>query len=375
MWGPEQNLTYIAATRPRMAFVVDIRRQAAMQHLMFKALFELAFDRAEFISLLFAKPRPAHLDRAHGHSAHLAGVRARERRPGSGSQDRETHRASTHRHARPRVDAGGISRSLPCTRRSWVWPCDFDTRLRRIWRRRQQLHVRGFDRMGRGRTGQVQSFLSTDENYRTVKSLHERNLIVPLTGDFGGPKALRALGAYLKRHGGVVSAFYVSNVEQYLFQDGKAAAFYENVSELPIDAMSVFIRPYCSAGACRHGPSARSFRSSRPPRQARCAGTSIHWPARAVIGMVYVKRYRGVLPVQRVLSVLHALGDFRIPRRAFGTVYSSSMPTGIAHLFFLSVCSTSLIGVSPWPHGWFTLPPVGRLPFVLSFKCMLKMRA
>ena len=42
-----------------MAFIVDIRRQAAMQHLMFKAIFELAQDRADFISLLFAKPRPA----------------------------------------------------------------------------------------------------------------------------------------------------------------------------------------------------------------------------------------------------------------------------------------------------------------------------
>src|SRR4051812_31392388 len=60
--GPEQNFTYIAAIRPRMAFIVDIRRQAAMQHLMFKAVFELARDRADFLSLLFSKPRPAGLD-------------------------------------------------------------------------------------------------------------------------------------------------------------------------------------------------------------------------------------------------------------------------------------------------------------------------
>src|SRR5579871_1368443 len=61
--GPEQNLTYIAAVRPVMAFICDIRRQAVMQHLMFKAVFELAPDRADFISLLFSKPRPAGLDR------------------------------------------------------------------------------------------------------------------------------------------------------------------------------------------------------------------------------------------------------------------------------------------------------------------------
>ena len=60
--GPEQNFTYIAAIRPQMAFVIDIRRQAVMQHLMFKAMFELAPDRADFISILFGKPRPPGID-------------------------------------------------------------------------------------------------------------------------------------------------------------------------------------------------------------------------------------------------------------------------------------------------------------------------
>jgi hypothetical protein len=59
--GPEQNLSYIAAIRPAMAFVIDIRRQAVVQHLLFKAVFELSDDRADFISLLFSKPRPAGL--------------------------------------------------------------------------------------------------------------------------------------------------------------------------------------------------------------------------------------------------------------------------------------------------------------------------
>ena len=56
--GPDQNFTYIAAMRPRVAFIVDIRRGALLQHLMYKALFELAEDRAEFVSLLFSRPRP-----------------------------------------------------------------------------------------------------------------------------------------------------------------------------------------------------------------------------------------------------------------------------------------------------------------------------
>src|SRR5205085_5937479 len=93
-------------------------------------------------------------------------------------------------------------------------------------------------------SGQPRSFLSSEDNYRYIKTLHEKNLIVPVSGDFGGPKAIRAIGSYLAEHAGTVSAFYVSNVEQYLFQDGKAQAFYDNVATLPVDSMGVFIRPY-----------------------------------------------------------------------------------------------------------------------------------
>jgi hypothetical protein len=93
-------------------------------------------------------------------------------------------------------------------------------------------------------SGSPRSFLSSEENYAFVRDLHMRNLIVPVSGDFGGPQAIRAIGAWLQERGGVVSAFYVSNVEQYLFQDGKAMAFYENVATLPVNDSSVFIRPY-----------------------------------------------------------------------------------------------------------------------------------
>jgi hypothetical protein len=93
-------------------------------------------------------------------------------------------------------------------------------------------------------SGQPQSFMSTEENFKIVKSLHDKNLIVPVSGDFAGPKALRAIGAYLTQRGGKVNAYYVSNVEQYLFMDGKATAFYENVATLPQTESSVFIRPY-----------------------------------------------------------------------------------------------------------------------------------
>ena len=74
------------------------------------------------------------------------------------------------------------------------------------------------------------------------KDLQERNLIVPIVGDFAGPKALRSVGALSSTARCVVRAFYTSNVEQYLFRNGAALAFYANVATLPTDKESVFIR-------------------------------------------------------------------------------------------------------------------------------------
>src|SRR5262249_30469057 len=56
--GPEQNFTYIAKIRPQIAFLVDIRRQAIIQHLMYKAIFHLSPTRAQFLSRLLSKPLP-----------------------------------------------------------------------------------------------------------------------------------------------------------------------------------------------------------------------------------------------------------------------------------------------------------------------------
>jgi hypothetical protein len=265
--GPEQNLTYIAAVRPQMAFVIDIRRQAVMQHLMFKAMFELAKDRADFLSLLFAKPRPKGLDATAPiqkmWDAYLATPTDRD--------------AAVSIHER-------IVQHLTRTHKFTFTP-DEQAQL--------DLVIAAFVQFGPGITtkgalagrgggnnwtfadltgwsldamGRPQSFLSTEERFQAVKALHEKNLIVAVSGDFGGPKAVRAVGAYVRDHSATVTAFYVSNVEQYLFQDGKQQKFYDNVSALPLTDASVFIRPdalrrYGSApGLC----GIRSFLKSIP---------------------------------------------------------------------------------------------------------------
>jgi len=93
------------------------------------------------------------------------------------------------------------------------------------------------------------TFLASEGNFGIVKALEMRNLIVPLVGDFAGPKALRAVGAYLKDRGAVVTAFYVSNVEMYLERNGVWSTFCANVAALPLDSASTFIRP--SSGMSR----------------------------------------------------------------------------------------------------------------------------
>src|SRR5438552_3312246 len=47
--GPEQNFTYMAALKPTLAIIFDIRRGNLLLQLMYKAIFELATDRADFM--------------------------------------------------------------------------------------------------------------------------------------------------------------------------------------------------------------------------------------------------------------------------------------------------------------------------------------
>ena len=60
--GPEQNFTYALALEAKMAFVVDIRRQNMLELMLYRALFEMAENRADFMSKLFSRRRPANLD-------------------------------------------------------------------------------------------------------------------------------------------------------------------------------------------------------------------------------------------------------------------------------------------------------------------------
>jgi len=90
--------------------------------------------------------------------------------------------------------------------------------------------------------GNTGNFLANQQDYEFVRQLHERNRIIPVVGDFGGSKALSAVAGYLRRNGYTLSAFYTSNVEQYLFDSRSFQGFVVNVRQMPIDEKSLLIR-------------------------------------------------------------------------------------------------------------------------------------
>jgi hypothetical protein len=110
--------------------------------------------------------------------------------------------------------------------------------------------------------GQRRSYLASEENFRILQELQKKNLIIPLVGDFAGPRTIRALGEYLNNRGAVVNAIYTSNVEQYLFQQGNDwRAYYSNVAALPIHEASTFIRAVFNIGGFQYPAQPFSVRS------------------------------------------------------------------------------------------------------------------
>ena len=87
------------------------------------------------------------------------------------------------------------------------------------------------------------TYLSSEIAYGFVRDLEVRNLVVPVVGNFSGPKALREVGSFIRSRGGMVRLFYVSNVETYLRRDGTWPIFCGSVRALPLDEWSLFIRP------------------------------------------------------------------------------------------------------------------------------------
>jgi hypothetical protein len=237
--APEQNFTYIAAIQPKVAFIFDIRRQNLIELLMYKALFEMAPNRAEFVSRLFSRRLPADNGTYASPAGLLNAVNASRPDP---KLYAETLQAMKDRLIR--------QHQFKLTR-------DDEQKIEYIF----NVFYRGGPRMdyayasaspnasvpsfynlmtATDSQGRNWAFLAQEDSYRFVRTMQLKNLIIPLVGDFAGPRAIRSVAQYLRAHNAAVTVFYISNVEDYL--ESRWSAYKANLQSLPVEASGLFIR-------------------------------------------------------------------------------------------------------------------------------------
>ena len=249
--GPEQNFTYLAALKPKLEFIVDIRRGNMDLQLLYKAFIELSHDRADFLSRLFARPRPANLTDKTPVDELLDAYELSapsEELYRKNLQEATDHLTKVHKFALTADDVTGLDfvynaffRAGPDLNYSFSGSPFGGGGFRFPTYSVLMTETDG--------NGQHRSYLASEESFHVVADLEKRNAIVPITGDFAGPKALRSVGRYLKSHEATVTAIYTSNVEQYLFQsDTNWRKYYANIATLPIDAKTTFIRSVSNRG-------------------------------------------------------------------------------------------------------------------------------
>lgn len=244
--GPEQNFHYAAALKPAMALVIDIRRQNAMQHLMYKALFEISTDRADFIGRLFSRPRPAGLSEESSVEAMFHAYAAAPADPRLFDDTLAGILESlTERHGFPlsNADRRSLIKVFSAFR-------DSGPQLMYVFQGNAQRHPTYAEMMtARDETGRAWSYLASAEAFEHVRTMQRRNLIVPVVGDFGGPNAVRAVGRYVREHGAAIDVFYTSNVESYLFREDRWHAFYDSMQTMPFGSSAVVVRSFFGAVA------------------------------------------------------------------------------------------------------------------------------
>jgi hypothetical protein len=236
--GPEQNFSYIAALRPSVAFITDIREENRSLHFMYKALFELSDDRAAFLSRLFSR-EPLHgVDRSSSVEDLFAALDGAKPRDDLYQANVDAVRDRlVDRHRGPLSDSAlaWIAHALGAFRAQgpdihYVPSSPSEPRTPSY---RTLMTARDL-------TGVARSYLASEEAFAFVKDLQSKNLIVPLVGDFAGPHTLRRIGEYARSHRTIVTVFYASNVEVYLTRQ-RTARFCSNLAALPHDSRSWFI--------------------------------------------------------------------------------------------------------------------------------------
>jgi len=249
--GPDQSFSYIAKIRPKMAILIDIRRDNLLQHLLYKSLFARARNRVEYLCLFFGKPVPKTRGWENRSIKELVEYI-------DGAQSDAKLFEKTVANVRKDVQSYGIPLSAS----------DLETIVkiqRAFYGAGLEIRYSSYHRPPRSiyptyrdllletdLAGQQQNYFAGEDDFQFLKKLEEQDMIVPAVGDLSGPQAVKAIGQYIAEQKERVSAFYLSNVEFYLARQGTFDKFVENLKSLPIDNRSVIIRSYFNYYAPSH---------------------------------------------------------------------------------------------------------------------------
>jgi hypothetical protein len=246
--GPDQNYSYIAAVRPQIAFIMDIRRQNALQHLYFKSLFQLSDTPANYLERLFGKqltvsPRKMEMhkisnllkwiDQAPANSRYGKEKEAEAiriiRSWDAGLSEADF--AAIHRIARAFMDNGPELKFTSFNRAPKYYYPSY----------RQLLEETDSE-------GIQTNYLADEQAFQFIKKLHNENRIIPIVGDLAGSRAMLKIGEELQRRGLTLTCLYVSNVELYLFGRENWNSYIDNLGRLPSAPNACLIRSYAKIG-------------------------------------------------------------------------------------------------------------------------------
>ncbi|MGQ0539728.1 MAG: LIC_10091 family protein, partial [Gemmatimonadaceae bacterium] len=266
--GPDQNFSYIAAIRPRIAYIIDIRRDNMLQHLMFKALFERSRNRLEYLCRWLGYGVPSDVARWTGRAIDDI-VTLLDTLAPNDSAAREERGAVARR-----VRAFGVQLDEQDSTTLARFHATFQ-------RERLALRFSSTNRsprpgypslreliLARDAGGAMSGYLAQEASWAFVKGLQAQNRIVPVVGDLAGSHALAAIGREVRALGERVSVLYVSNVEQYLWRDATFPRYAAAAAGLPHGRRSLIIRSYFG----------RSFASPHPLAQGSTLSTQLLQP-------------------------------------------------------------------------------------------------
>lgn len=242
--GPEQSFTYLAMIEPEMSFLIDIRRDNMIMHLIYKVLFESSPTRAEFLARLTSRPTPS--------LPPDAPIEQITKALQSSTRDLAME-ARTRKEVAARAEATGL-------------------KLRGSDRKHLQESLAAFAKEGIGihytmegsardypslgelmatkdDAGKQRSFLATEGLYQRVRAMQQANRVIPVVGDLAGKGAVPRIAEELKKRKLPLRVFYVSNVEQYLFSPSATwNQWIKNLHAMPWADDGLILRVYFDQG-------------------------------------------------------------------------------------------------------------------------------